>query len=218
MPETGTDYPMSSPSEVRPHLNGHGGHDTAMVQDPPSLPPQENVADQPPVPVHVSKFGKRGLPFGKKHGKWGLGMFSSEKSHQPLPPVDETSPAVVFQSLKRSQSDGSDKSMRQQSPVREQPQDPRDAKKMNKKEAQRLNREAELEKRKLLERNAREQARAVLLKRQQMLRKNVGDDLEWSKAPTTVKQPSSGPVRRDHRECKLAYLQVCHAKCQRAAS
>lgn len=187
-----TDYPMSLPSEVRPHVNGHGAQDTAMVQDPP----QESIADQP-APVHVSKFGKRGL-LGKKHGKF-LGMFSSEKS---LPPVDETSPAVVFQSRKRAQSDGSDsKSMRQHSPVREQPQDPRDAKKMNKKEAQRLHREAELEKRKMLEHNAREQARAVLLKRQQMLRKNVGDDLEWSKAPTeidTVKQPSSGPVRRDH--------------------
>jgi meiosis induction protein kinase IME2/SME1 len=167
-----------------------------MVQDPPA---QENIADQPVASVHGRK---RGLPFGKKHGKWGLGMFSIEKSHQPLPPVDETSPAVVFQSRKRSQSDGSDsKSIRQPSPIREQPQDPRDAKKLNKKEAQRLHREAELEKRKMLERNAREQARAVLLKRQQMLRKNVGDDLEWSKAPTeieAVRQPSSGPVRRDH--------------------
>ena len=188
---------MSSPSDVRPDVNGHVVHDTAMAQDPPSLPPEENIADQPTAPIHVSKFGKRSLPFGKKHGKWGLGMFSSEKS---LPPVDETSPAVAFQTRKRSQSNGSDsRSMRQSSPVHEQPQDPRDAKK-NKKEAQRLHREAELEKRKMLERNAREQARAVLLKRQQMLRKNVGDDPEW-KAPSeieAVKQPSSGPVRRDH--------------------
>lgn len=196
------DYRMSSPSEVRPRVNGLDVQDTSMVQDPPPMSTQENITEQPAAPIHGPKFGKRSLPFGKKHGKWGLGMFSSEKSHQPLPPVDETSPAVVFQSRKRSQSDGSDsKSMRQPSPVRGQPLDPRDAKKMNKKEAQRLHREAELEKRKILERNAREQARAVLLKRQQVLRKNVGDDLEWSKAPTeieAVKQPLSGPVRRDH--------------------
>lgn len=202
-----SDYLMSS-LEARPHINGvpvdiHD--DTAMVQDPNSV--QDASTAPPAATTNGFKIGKRGLPFGKKHGKWSLGMFTSEKSHhQPLPPVDETSPAIIFPSRKRSQSDGSDsKSLRQPSPVREPIQDSRDAKKINKKEAQRLHREAELEKRKLLEKNAREQARAVLLKRQQMLRKNV-DDPEWGNRPKPPseafelpsKRPSIGPLRRDH--------------------
>ena len=210
--ELEADYPMASPSEPRRHANGHSDTlDTAMAQDPHPLPTQEVANGQPAAATNGTKVVKRGLPFGKKSGKWGLGMFTTETTHHPpLPPVDETSPAIVFPSRKRSQSDGSDsKSIHQQSPVHETPQDPRDAKK-NKKEAQRLHREAELEKRKLLERNAREQARAVLLKRQQMLRKNrVVDDPEWGaqpKAPTDTflsKQPLSGPVRREHQEAEL---------------
>ena len=148
---------MSSPSEAKTHINGHPVDYTAMVQDSNSVQDASNV---PPAATRNGvKFGKRGLPFGKKHGKWGLGMFTSEKSHHPLPPVDETSLAITFTSRKRSQSDGSDnKSIRHPSPVHEQLQDSRDGKKINKKEAQRLHREAELEKRKLLEKNAREQA------------------------------------------------------------
>jgi hypothetical protein len=199
-----SDYPMSSPSEAKTHINGHPVDYTAMVQDPNSVQDASNVP--PAATTNGSKFGKRGLPFGKKHGKWGLGMFTSEKSHHPLPPVDETSPAITFTSRKRSQSDGSDnKSIRHPSPVHEQLQDSRDAKKINKKEAQRLHREAELEKRKLLEKNAREQARAVLLKRQKVLLETV-DDPEWGNRPKPpseafehpAKQPSTGPLRRDH--------------------
>jgi len=206
------DYPMASPQEARPHVNGHPVdlHDAPMAQDPPQAPQDVTNAQQP---TNASKGGKLGIPFvGKKHSKWGLGMFSGDKSHHhpALPPVDETSPAIVFTSRKRTQSSSTDsKSMRDISPIREVAvltQDPRDTKKSNKKEAQRLHREAELEKRKMLERSARDQARAVLMKRQQMLRKNVGDDPEWRAGPEQRvdlmdvpkgKQPSSGPVRRD---------------------
>ena len=204
--ELEADYPMASPSEVRPHANGHSDtFDTAMAQDPHPLSTQGAANGQPAATTNGTKPVKRGL-LGKKSGKWGLGMFTSETTHHPpLPPVDETSPAIVFPSRKRSQSDGSDsKSIHQQSPVHETPQDPRDAKK-NKKEAQRLHREAELEKRKLLERNAREQARAVLLKRQQMLRKTRVDDPEWGAQPKDAflsKQSLSGPVRREHQEAE----------------
>jgi len=79
-------------------------------------------------------------------------MFPGEKSRECPLPVDETCP-----------TDGS-KSIRQ----------PKEAKK----EVQRLNREAELQKRKMLERSARQQARALLLKRQQVMR-NLFDGLEW---------------------------------------
>ena len=63
---------------------------------------------------------------------------------------DETSTAMVFQSRKRSQSNGSDS--------------PRDAKRLKKREAQLLHREGELEKRKMLKSEARKRSRAILLK------------------------------------------------------
>ncbi|KAJ3515405.1 hypothetical protein NLJ89_g1782 [Agrocybe chaxingu] len=199
------DYPMGSPLEPS-HPNGNivGVHDTPMVQDSTqSLEAAQDVGNNPSaLATNGHKVGKL---FSKKPSKWGLGMFGGDKSHHPLPPVDETSPAFVFPSRKRTQSSSTDsKSMRDSSPVRELLV--QDAKK-NKKEAQRLHREAELEKRKLLERNAREQARAVLVKRQKMLRTNVGDDPEWRSGPEQPRvevsevrggmQPSSGPVRRD---------------------
>ena len=138
-------------------------------------------------------------------------MFSGEKSHHnALPPVDETSPAIMFPpSRKRAKSSSTDsRSLREPSPVRESIQDVRDAKKihnLNKKEARRLHREAELEKRKIAERNAREQARAVIIKRQQIFRK-VDDDFEWkfgcSEQAVKImepkgKHPSSSPVHCD---------------------
>ena len=183
-----------------------------MVQDPPRAPEPIQSNAHANLVQNGNKLGKLGaLTFGKKRGGWGLGMFSGEKSHHnALPPVDETSPAIMFPpSRKRAKSSSTDsRSLREPSPVRESIQDVRDAKKihnLNKKEAQRLHREAELEKRKLAERNAREQARAVIIKRQQMLRNNVGDDIEWrggSEQPVEImepkgKHPSSGPVRRD---------------------
>ncbi|KAM6497734.1 hypothetical protein JOM56_005682 [Amanita muscaria] len=53
-----------------------------------------------------------------------------------------------------------------------------DIKKMNKKEVERLQIEAEKEKRKLLARKQREQARAVMQKRMQMI-KTSGNDIDW---------------------------------------
>jgi len=197
-----------------PHVNRRvvDLHDSPMVQDPPRAAEPIHSNAHTNLVQNGNKLGKLGaLSFGKKHRGWGLGMFSGEKSHHnPLPPVDEASPAIVFPpSRKRAKSSSTDsRSLREPSPVREAIQDVRDAKKihnLNKKEAQRLHREAELEKRKLAERNAREQARAVIIKRQQMLRNNVGDDIEWrggSEQPVEImepkgKHPSSGPVRRD---------------------
>jgi hypothetical protein len=213
------DYPMDvtspqDPSHPHPNVRPHvvDVHDSPMVQDPPRAPEPIQSNAHANLVQNGNKPGKlAALSFGKKRGGWGLGMFSGEKSHHnALPPVDETSPAIMFPpSRKRAKSSSTDsRSLREPSPVRECIQDVRDAKKMhnlNKKEAQRLHREAELEKRKLAERNAREQARAVIIKRQQMLRNNVGDDIEWrggSEQPVENmepkgKHPSSGPVRRD---------------------
>ena len=67
-----------------------------------------------------------------------------------------------------------------------------------------LHREAEREKRKLAERKHREQARAVLHKRQQLMQKTVHDDIEWLGVGNEQrgyirpkgKQPLSGVLRQ----------------------
>ncbi|KDR84983.1 hypothetical protein GALMADRAFT_53720 [Galerina marginata CBS 339.88] len=197
-PDSSTDYVMASPQEQsphHPHINGHQ--------------PQGATNGQASQGNKLGKLGGLSFPKKPKHSKWGLGMFGGDKSHHnALPPVDETSPAVVYPSRKRAQSSSTGSRSLETSPVRGQPRvDPRDAKRihdLNKKEAERLHREAELAKRKLASKTGREQARAVLVKRQQMLLKNVGDDPEWGDGPeqreyiteSKGKQPSSGPVRR----------------------
>ncbi|KAH9486941.1 putative serine/threonine-protein kinase [Psilocybe cubensis] len=213
-PASQADYPMDVSTQEPPnphqHINGHTheAQDSAMLQDhtsPPAPQPQHASSVQS---QHGNKFGK--FVSLKKNSKWGLSMFVGDKSHHnTLPPVDETSPAIIFPSRKRAQSSSTDsKSLRESSPVREQPVDQRNSKKvqnMNKKEAERLHREAEMAKRELARMNAREQARSVLIKRQQMVHhNNLTDDLEWVGGPdqrlelkdSKGKQPSSGPVRQ----------------------
>jgi hypothetical protein len=195
-------------------------HDALMVQDPnrhPESHPNVNNNQSSP-PLQLNKLGKLGsFTFGKKHAKWGLsGMFGGDKSHQnSLPPVDETRPAVSFPPRKRAKSSSTgSRSMCESSAVHEQQpptQDSRDMKKINRKEAERLHREAEQEKRKLAERKHREQARDVLHKRQQLTRKTVHDDIEWLGVGNEQrgneqrgdfrpkgKQPASGVLRHDY--------------------
>jgi hypothetical protein len=216
--ESPVDYMDISP-QVQPQPQPYhppNVHDSPMVQDPSRQPeshPDVNN-NQATLPIQLNKLGKLGsFTFGKKHAKWGLsGMFGGDKSHQnTLPPVDETRPAVSFPSRKRAKSSSTgSRSMCESSPIREQQlptQESRDMKKMNKKEAERLHREAEQEKRKLAERKHREQARDVLHKRQQLTRKTVHDDIEWLGVgneqrgdirPTKGKQPASGVLRHDY--------------------
>ena len=188
-PQSQADYSMDVTPPPDHPVNG----DTAMVHD---LRPQDAPAQ--PAPNKLAKFG-----FGKKHNKWGLGMFGGEKAHHSaLPPVDESSPAVVFTSTrKRTQSLTSNRSMRDVSPPREP--DPRDIKKQNKKEAERLHKEAEKEKHRLREQSQKEMARAVMQKRRQIVRKTANEDIDWRSINEyhngslldKTKQPSHGPIR-----------------------
>jgi hypothetical protein len=189
-------------------------HDLPMAQDPirqPESHPDVNGHQATP-PIQLNKLGRlSSLTFGKKHAKWGLsGMFGGDKSHpNPLPPLDETRPAVSFPSRKRAKSSSTgSRSICESSPSEQQlpAQDSRDMKKLNKKEAERLHREAEQEKRRLAERKHREQARDVLHKRQQLTRKTVHDDIEWLSVgegqrgeirEPKGKQSSSGVLRHD---------------------
>lgn len=124
------------------------------------------------------KLGKlSSLSFGKKSSKWGLSMFGGDKTH--LPPLDEVPlpSSSSTPSLKRTQSSSTDsRSLQEPSPVRERTDS--DIKKI-KKEAERVQREAEKQRRKLAEKMHREQARAVMQKRSQMVQKTTGNELEW---------------------------------------
>jgi hypothetical protein len=129
-----------------------------------------------------TKLGKLGaLAFAKKPSKWGLGMFGHGDKSQPhaLPPVDEmpVPSSRSTPSLKRTQSSSSDsRSLSDLSPTVEPPPRPLDAKKL-KKEAERVHREAEKQRRALAAKTQREQARAVMQKRHQMIHST--DELEW---------------------------------------
>ncbi|KAJ7649763.1 hypothetical protein FB45DRAFT_1049943 [Roridomyces roridus] len=187
------------------HENVHEQHvlpvasDTPTVQgrhtiQPGSLSDLQNQSRSPPVQefparqhivepmravlngVNGNKLGKLGsLGFGKKRsGGWGLtGMFGSASSDSRS--LREPSPAM--QELGRV-----------------------DVKK-NKKEAERIQREAEKQRRALAERMQREQARAVMQKRNQIAPRElewghagVQQRLEWDQ---TGKQAASGPVRQN---------------------
>ncbi|KAF5370229.1 hypothetical protein D9615_010086 [Tricholomella constricta] len=211
-PHSNNDSPMDiSP---RMELPEHYTHQRMDVQGSPIVPeyparphiepdPRQDHANV--LPSQGNKLGKlSSLSFGKKHSKWGLGMFGGDKSH--LPPLDEVPvPSSSTPSLKRTQSSSTDsKSLQEFSPVREAAlRTDSDLKKI-KKEAERVQREAEKQRRKLAEKMHREQARAVMQKRNQMMQKTIGNDIEWLggneqrlEFSEKTKVASSGPIRQN---------------------
>ncbi|KAL4267194.1 Protein kinase domain-containing protein [Pleurotus pulmonarius] len=102
--------------------------------------------------------------------------FGGDKAQQNgLPPVEEVPPNP--NGLKRANPP--DIIAAPDSPVVDPPLPPGDLKKANKKEAQKVQREAEKQRRALMEKTQRDQARAVMMKRNQLLQKTTGNDLEW---------------------------------------
>ncbi|KAJ3918203.1 kinase-like domain-containing protein [Lentinula edodes] len=192
------DYPV--PMEISPRtespeyalLNGHS-HANGM----------STHATDPSLSASQSQSTKLGKfsGFGKK---FGLGRFGSDKhatnsQNHELPPVHDIGSSSTG-SLKRTQSDGSDtRSMRGEPSSPRDPQPPvrhedgrRFTKKEaehNKKEAERLHREAEIQRRALAEKMQREQARAVMQKRNFLIQQNsmkgakgatgMGKEIEW---------------------------------------
>lgn len=210
------DYPMDiSPQVETPaerYTNGHGANiiGSPMAQEYPMRP---HVSPDPvhnghqSMPSHGSKLGKLGnLAFGKKHSKWSIKFGGDKSHHNPLPPVDET--AALSSSLppyKRPQTSSTENKSQPQSPTGTSPRKSGEIKKFNKKEAERLQREAEKERRKLAEKMHREQARAVMQKRSQMVAKTVGNEIEWlggigerHECMEKTKQAASGPIRQPH--------------------
>ncbi|ETW87203.1 hypothetical protein HETIRDRAFT_235743, partial [Heterobasidion irregulare TC 32-1] len=217
-------------SDVEYMVDGHPMdiQRSPMAQEYPSRPPLEqdllqeatNGATHEMLPSG-NKFGKLGsLGFRKQH-KWaGLGgMFGhGDKSQQNvLPPVEEmhVTSSSSTPSLKRTQSSSTDsRSLPEQPPVVIDPP-LKDAKKI-KKEAERMAKEAELQRRAMLLKSQRDQARAVMEKRNQVLtQSHTRGELEWkwnhsgalagqdphppdlrAKGSTTMANGGGGPIRQ----------------------
>lgn len=206
------DVSSSSPLVEMPEDNH------AMDTQTSTIPPP--MAAQDTTHTSVSRLGRFGsLGFVKKNSRWGLGVFGhGEKQHQQsLPPVDEVPGSGSTPSLKRTQSTNSDSlSVTDASPANTR----KDAKAI-KREAERLQLEAEKQRRALAERSHREQARAVMQKRNQMLMQTTArNDLEWnwthSGSLMSVNQrpnyddfdkgkiSASGPIRQNQSSSKVS--------------
>ena len=175
-----------------------------IAQEYPNRPPQDPEPLQDPAnprPPDALANGPKLKTLGSLVSlKWGLGKFgNAEKVHQ-LPPVEENiASSNSTPSLKRSSSAGS-RSIEIPTP---QELDP----KKLKKEAERMAKEAEKQKRALAEKMQREQARAVMQKRNALMQ-TAASNLEWKYAinPNPVgrleaeKQTrnATGPERRTH--------------------
>lgn len=188
--------PSSPQVELPPQSSGQPMdiQSSPMAQEDPSRPDIHDDIPEHSVVHHTAQGVQSGghklrlasLGFGKKPSKWG-GFFShSDKIPQNvLSPVDEMHVASTSStpSLKRTQSSSTDsRSLSELSPEGEQDvsfkpaMDP----KMRKKEAERVEKEAEKVRRAMAEKRSREQARAVMQKRNLMIKQNSqGADLDW---------------------------------------
>lgn len=173
----GTPPPQAYPSLEEQRMTFQASTGAVLRAEPEPMHVQLHA--QETVQAPSSKFSKLGsLGFGKKHSKWGLGMFGhGDKVHQhALPPVDEDPGSSSVPSLKRTQSIGSDTPLAGDGTAANARKDT----KAIRKEAERLQREAEKQRRAMVERAHREQARAVMQKRNQMLMQTTAkNELEW---------------------------------------
>jgi serine/threonine protein kinase len=187
------DSPMDVPQS--PIVHSLPPDDDPVTSQDYSLGPADEVAT--PISPH-NKLGKLGsLGFGKKHSKWALpsvfGHGGEKHQPNPLPPVDElnVSSSRSTPSLKRTQtgSTADSRSLPEVSPTG--PVVPPvasmvDAKKL-KKEQERQARDAEKARRAQAEKMQREQARAVMQKRNKMIKQNTeGSEIDWQSTHSSM--------------------------------
>lgn len=189
---------ITSPRSEVP--SGYHGHPmdiqtSPMAQEHPSRPAMDHVITGHDATAQSpgNKLGKFGSLGFKKTSKWGLGgMFGNGDKGQTLPPVDEMQIAASSSStpsLKRTQSSSTDsRSLSEMSPIQDNPVQHMDPKKV-KKEAERVQREAEKQRRVMAEKRQREQAQAVMQKRQ-MLSGN-DEDILWRQGAPGTQLPGS---------------------------
>ncbi len=204
-------FPQSIDVQTSPMLREDFARPQAedLVHDTANGNIQEITAHQP------SKGRERSGIF-KKPSKWGIsnmfGGHGDKGAQPPLPPLPEhphpVSSAGSTPSLKRTQSSSTDsRSLSELSPIQEVPPrivDP----KQRKKEAERIRRESEKQRRLLAEKMQKEQARAVLEKSKRFRDPSASLDFEWRSsfammhaAPNNQrqngKQPAAaGPIRQ----------------------
>lgn len=172
-----------------------------IAQEYPNRPPLDPEPLQDPAnprPPDVQANGPKLKTLGSLVSlKWGLGKFgNNEKVHQ-LPPVEENiASSNSTPSLKRSSTADSRS-------IEIPPPQEFDPKKL-KKEAERVAKEAEKQKRALAEKMQREQARAVMQKRNALMQATASN-LEWKYVinPNPVgrleaEKHATGPKRRNH--------------------
>ena len=195
MDVTSPDYDAAQPMDIQT---------SPVAQEYPNRPPPDPEPLQDPANPRQADVQANG-PKLKTLGslvslKWGLGKFGhGEKVHQ-LPPVEENiTSSNSTPSLKRSSSADS-RSIEYPAPQEFDP-------KKLKKEAERMAKEAERQKRALAEKTQREQARAVMQKRNALMQA-AASNLEWKYAinPNPVSRleaekqtrGTTGPERRPH--------------------
>ncbi|KAL5534244.1 hypothetical protein ACEPAG_706 [Sanghuangporus baumii] len=196
------DVSPSSPPDARRQLPEPQPMEVSPSAPEPSkrLPVPEQPVVLPPVqqPSSNSRLG-----LFRRPGRLGRLMFgNAEKGQQSvLPPVDEVPgpSSSSTPSLKRTQTSSTDSHVVSEmssigEPIVVEPPAPMDAK-TRKKEADRIALEAEKARRALAEKRSREQARAVMQKRNQMIKQKHGSDFDWDSANATqllgVQKPKS---------------------------
>ena len=200
MDVTSSEYDAAQPMDIQT---------SPVAQEYPNRPPPDPEPLQDPAnprPPDVQANGPKLKTLGSLVSlKWGLGKFGHGDKVQQLPPVEENiTSSNSTPSLKRSSSADS-RSIEIPAPQEFDP-------KKLKKEAERMAKEAEKQKRALAEKMQREQARAVMQKRNALMQ-TAGADLEWKYAINPnpvgrleVEKPTrnrTGPERRgrgDHQE------------------
>ncbi|KAF5390236.1 hypothetical protein D9757_002954 [Collybiopsis confluens] len=212
-PSPGPAYSRPTRAVWEPNVNGGAGEpmDISPQTDSPPFP-IPNVLGDSVSQIHNSNSAKlsgKFSGFGKKLGLGRFGSTSDKHTHHELPPVHEIPAGTIGASsstgslgLKRTQSAGSG-SAEMSSPVQLRPDELKrlkDRDRDNKKEAERLHREAEKQRRALAERMQREQARAVMQKRNLILQNSTSAKeapfIEWRNGGNeqpTVPSQTSGP-------------------------
>ncbi|KAH9023745.1 Pkinase-domain-containing protein [Lactarius hengduanensis] len=185
-------YPSAEPS---PHSqNGWDGiqasshvevleeHITGHPMDTTTSPMAPEFPARPSAEPDTTQKPSSSLPIRKQRWRGLGGMFGNgDKSH--LPPVDElhvVSQSQSTPSLKRTQSSSTDsRSLPEAQPSISAVPPPKDPKKV-KKEAARMAREAEMQRRAQMKKAQQEQSRAVMQNRSQIIMEaDTKQELEW---------------------------------------
>lgn len=140
--------------------------------------------------------------FVKKPSKWGLSSIFGHGDKQVLPPVQEVQVASgnSTPSLNGQSSSTDSRSLSEMSPLEAPPPQPIMDPKLRKKEAERMAREAEKQRRQLAQKMQRDQARAVMEKQKRLQNKDNWQSLSANNAllglPENKMHAATGPIRQ----------------------